>query len=142
MAKRSPGPKSQPFSIRLGEDADLLVRDEVRRSGRSRSVVVQELAEEAAKTRLFPGIAFRGSPRRAWVIGTGLDVWEILELLRSNPGDEQQLYTAHPLVAERHARLARAYAERFPDEIAAFAQDARRPLDELLRLYPFLQAGE
>jgi uncharacterized protein (DUF433 family) len=142
MAKRSPGPKSQPFSIRLGEDADLLVRDEVRRSGRSRSVVVQELAEEAAKTRLFPGIAFRGSPRRAWVIGTGLDVWEILELLRSNPGDEQQLYTAHPLVAERHVRLARAYAERFPDEIAAFAQDARRPLDELLRLYPFLQAGE
>jgi hypothetical protein len=142
MAKRSPGPKSQPFSIRLGEDADLLVRDEVRRSGRSRSVVVQELAEEAAKTRLFPGIAFRGAPRRAWVIGTGLDVWEVLELVRSHAGDEQQLHTAHPLVAERHVRLARAYAERFPNEIAAFAQDARRPLDELLRLYPFLQAGD
>jgi hypothetical protein len=142
MARRSPIPKSQPFSIRLGEQADLLVRDEVRRSGRSRSVVVEELAEEAAKTRLLPGIAFRGTPRRAWVIGTGLDVWEILELLRSYEDDERKLRAAHPLVGERHLRLARTYAERFPDEIAAFTEDAIRPLDELRRLYPFLQTAE
>jgi uncharacterized protein (DUF433 family) len=133
--------KSQPFSIRLREHADLLVRDEVRRSGRSRSAVVEELAEEAAKARLFPGVAFRGTPRRAWVIGTGLDVWEILELLRSY-ADEEQLLAAHPLIGERHLRLARAYGERFPDEIAAFVQDTSRPLDELRRLYPFLHAGE
>ena len=142
MARRSKIPKSQPFSIRLGEQADLLVRDEVRRSGRSRSVVVEELAEEAAKTRLFPGVAFRGTPRRAWVIGTGLDVWEIVELLRSYEDDERKLRAAHPLVDERHLRLARAYAARFPDEIAAFVEDARRPLDELRRSYPFLQTAE
>jgi hypothetical protein len=142
MPGRSRGTKTQPFSIRLGEHADLLVRDEVRRSGRSRSVVVEELAEEAAKTRLFPGVAFRGTPRRAWVIGTGLDVWEIVELLRSYARDERQLCAAHPLVGERHVRLARAYAERFPDEIAAFAEDAGRPLGELRQHYPFLQAAE
>jgi hypothetical protein len=142
MAEHARSSKSQPFSIRLGEHADLLVRDEVRRSGRSRSVVVEELAEEAAKTRLFPGIAFRGAPRRAWVIGTGLDVWEMLELLRSYAGDERQLRAAHPSVDERHLRLARAYGERFPEEIAAFAEDSRRPLDELRRLYPLLQAAE
>src|SRR5919109_2600713 len=105
--ERSRGRKSQPFSIRLREEADLLVRDEVRRSGRSRSVVVEELAEEAAKTRLFPGVAFRGTPRRAWVIGTGLDVWEILELLRSY-AHEPQLYAAHPRIEPRHVHLARA----------------------------------
>ncbi len=135
-------PKSQPFSIRLSEHADLLVREETRRSGRSRSVVVEELAEEAAKARLFPGVAFRGTPRRAWVIGTGLDVWEILELLHSYAGDERQLRAAHPLVDERHLRLARAYGDRFADEIAAFAEDNRRPLDELRRLYPLLQSAE
>jgi hypothetical protein len=134
--------KSQPFSIRLGEDAELLVSDEVRRSGRSRSAVVEELAEEAAKTRLFPGIAFRGSPRRAWMIGTGLDVWEILELLGSYAGDELRLIAAHPMVDERHLHLARAYGERFPDEIAAFRDDTGRSLDELRRLYPFLQTSE
>jgi hypothetical protein len=136
------GPKSQPFSIRLSEHADLLVREETRRSGRSRSVVVEELAEEAAKTRLFPGVAFRGTPRRAWVIGTGLDVWEILELLRSYANDERQLRAAHPMLGERHLRVARAYGERFPDEVAAFIEDGTRPLDELRQLYPFLQTAE
>jgi hypothetical protein len=142
VASHSRRPKSQPFSIRLGENADLLVGDEVRRSGRSRSAVVEELAEEAAKTRLFPGVAFRGSPRRAWMIGTGLDVWEILELLRSYAGEEQRLRAAHPLVAERHLRLARAYGERFPEEIAASVEEGRRPPDELRRTYPFLQFGD
>ncbi|HEY7621323.1 MAG TPA: hypothetical protein VH834_16205 [Solirubrobacteraceae bacterium] len=118
------------------------MREETRRSGRSRSVVVEELAEEAAKTRLFPGIAFRGTPRRAWVIGTGLDVWELLELLHSYAGDQQQLRAAHPLVDERHLRLARAYGDHFADEIAAFVEDNRRPLDELQRLYPLLQSPE
>jgi hypothetical protein len=134
--------RSQPFSIRLGENADLLVADEVRRSGRSRSAVVEELAEESAKTRLFPGIAFRGSPRRAWVIGTGLDVWEILDLLRSYAGDEERLRAAHPTVAARHLRLARAYGERFTDEVAAFAEESARGVDDLRRLYPFLQFAE
>jgi hypothetical protein len=142
VPERARRPKSQPFSIRLGEHADLLVSDEVRRSGRSRSVVVEELAEEAAKTRLFPGIAFRGSPRRAWVIGTGLDVWEILELLRSYADDERRIQAAHPMLGERHLRLARAYGERFSDEVEAFVEDSTRPVDELRRLYPFLQFGE
>jgi hypothetical protein len=132
-------PKTQPFSIRLGEAASLLVGDETRRSRRSRSAVVEELAEEAAKTRLFPGIAFRGTPRRAWVIGSGLDVWEIVDLLSAYPDDEKRLRKNHPLVNERHIRLARAYADRFPQEIDSFREAGRRPLEELLSLYPFLQ---
>jgi uncharacterized protein (DUF433 family) len=142
MTQSTRRPRSQPFSIRLGQEADLLVRDEVRRSGRSRSAVVEELAEEAAKARLFPGIAFRGRPRRAWAIGTGLDVWEIVELLRSYGNDEDLVTKAHPLLSERHLHLARAYAERFPQEITALAEESRRPLHELKRLYPFLQIGE
>src|SRR6516162_2809069 len=109
-------PKTQPFSIRLGERANLLVSEEARRSGRSRSVVVEELAEEAAKARLHPGVAFRGRPRRAWVIGSGLDVWEIMELLGSYGDDVATLSADHPLLSERHVRTARAYASQFPDE--------------------------
>lgn len=132
-------PKTQPFSIRLGERANLLVSEEARRSGRSRSVVVEELAEEAAKARLHPGIAFRGRPRRAWVIGSGLDVWEIVELLESYHGDVQALTVDHPMIIDRHVRTARAYATQFPDEIAALMAENRRPLSELTSLYPFLQ---
>lgn len=133
--------KTQPFSVRLGETADLLVAEESRRAGRSRSAIVEELAEEAAKARVFPGIAFRGRPRRAWVIGSGLDVWEIVSMLRSYDEDEERLREDHPLVADRHVRLARAYADRFPQEIAPFLEESARPLDELLSLYPFLELG-
>ena len=131
--------RTQPFSIRLGSVADLLVADEVRRSGRPRSAIVEELAEEAAKARLLPGVAFRGSPRRAWVIGSGLDVWEIIELERSYGGELARLRESHPLVTERHVRLARAYAERFPDEIERHRSENKRSLEELRQLYPFLQ---
>jgi uncharacterized protein (DUF433 family) len=132
-------PKTQPFSIRLGEQANLLVEDEVRRSGRSRSVVVEELAEEAAKARLHPGVAFRGRPRRAWVIGSGLDVWEIVELLGSYGDDLKALTSDHPLVTERHLRTARAYAAQFAGEIDALLEENRPPPSELVDLYPFLQ---
>jgi uncharacterized protein (DUF433 family) len=133
--------KTSPFSIRLSAQADLLVADEVRRSGRSRSAVVEELAEEAAKARLHPGIAFRGSPRRAWVIGSGLDVWEIVELLSSYGGDEAALRASHPLVTERHLRTARAYAQRFPDEIESLLEQNNLPREQLAGLYPFLQTA-
>jgi hypothetical protein len=134
--------KTQPFSIRLGPEANRLVVEEIRRSGHSRSVVVEELTEEAAKTRLHPGIAFRGKPRRAWVIGSGLDVWEIVELERSYQGDDDLLRESHPLVTRRHLRSARAYVQQFPDEIEPLLAENRRAPDELQTLYPFLQSAD
>jgi hypothetical protein len=131
--------RTQPFSIRLGALANLLVSDEVRRSGRPRSIVVEELVEEAAKARLHPGIAFRDRPRRAWAIGSGLDVWQIVELMRSYRDDEESLRADHPLVSERHLRVAETYAERFPEEIEALIEANHRPLEEILELYPFIR---
>src|SRR5438876_1762219 len=128
MNNDQPNGRSAPFSIRLGATANLLVSEEARRTRRSRNAVVEELAEEAAKTRLFPGIAFRGTPRRAWVIGTGLDVWELVELLGSHGADGDALRSHHPLVSERHVHLATSYAKRFPDEIRHAAQPAHRSL--------------
>jgi len=92
--------------------------------------------------RLFPGIGFRGRPRRAWVIVTGLDVWEVVDLLRSYGGDVAKLRASHPLVTERHAKIAQASAERFPEEMEEFLAANRRPPDELRALYPFLQFRE
>lgn len=131
--------KTQPFSVRLRHAADLLVREEMRRSGRSRSAIVEELAEEAAKMRLFPGIGFRDSPRRAWVIGTGLDVWQVIEMYRDYGSDIKRVVESHGLLTERAVRLALAYTERFPEEIEEAIQDNNRPVAELLELYPFIE---
>ena len=131
--------KGQPISVRLSREAELLVDDERRRSGRSRSAVIEELAEEAAKTRRFPGIAFRGpDPRRAWVIGTGLDVWELVELTRSYE-DVPALLRDLPLLSETALRLASAYAERFPEEVEAAILENRVTRDQLSDLYPFIE---
>lgn len=92
--------------------------------------------------RLFPGIGYRGRPRRAWVIGSGLDVWEIVDLLRSYEADAAKLRENHPLVSDRHLRLARSYAERFPEEVDDLLEANTRPLEELRALYPFLEIPE
>ncbi len=90
--------------------------------------------------RLFPGIAFReGNPRRAWAIGSGLDVFEIIEMTRSYKGDDETLRASHPLVTDGHLHLARAYAERFPAEIEAMIERNHPPFEELLELYPFIR---
>jgi uncharacterized protein (DUF433 family) len=142
MAQARKERKTEPFSIRLSPATDAIVTDEARRSGRSRGAIVEELALEAAKMRLFPGIGFRGRPRRAWVIGTGLDVWEVIDLLDSFTGDTAQILEHYPLLSERALGLARAYAARFADEITQLLEGNRRPLDELRELYPFIRFGD
>jgi hypothetical protein len=133
--------KGQAISVRLSEPVELLVRDEAERSGRSRSQVVEELADEAARQRLFPGIGFRGpDPRRAFVLGSGLDVWQINELLDEYGDERRALLDDHPLLDDRALALARAYAERFPEEIKLHRRRQRRSLEELKALYPFIAA--
>ena len=133
-------PKGQPLSIRLSREAQLVIDEERRRTGRSRSAVVEELAEEAAKTRRFPGIGFRGpEPRRPWVIGSGLDVWEIAEMLGDFGSVEKLLRQTN--LTERDVRLANAYAGAYPDEVEQARAENRRSPEELRELYPFVQVA-
>ncbi len=130
-------PKSKPFSIRLSQPTDRFVEAEARRTKRSKSAIVEALTEEASRVRRFPGIAFRGedAAREAWVLGTGLDVWELIELLE-DCGSVQRLVEETGLDA-RAVELARAYYASYPEEIAQAIAENRRPLAELRELYPF-----
>jgi hypothetical protein len=60
-------------------------------------------------------------------------------MIRSYRGDEESLFANHPLVTDRHLRLAEAYTERFPEEIEALIEANHPPLDELRELYPFIR---
>jgi uncharacterized protein (DUF433 family) len=133
--------KGQAISVRLSEPVELLVREEAERSGRSRSQVVEELADEAARVRLFPGIGFRGPrPRRAHVLGSGLDVWQIVELLDEYGEEHRALLDDHPLLDDRSLAIASAYAARFPEEIELHVARQQRTVEELRALYPFIAA--
>jgi uncharacterized protein (DUF433 family) len=128
--------KAAPFSMRLSDVTDQLVSEEAKRTRRTKGAVVEGLAEEALRTRRFPGIAFRGSDwnRRPWVIGTALDVWEIVAASRSYRTPSDMAATTE--LTEPQIRLALAYYAEFPDEIDAGIAESARPLAELQRQYP------
>lgn len=132
--------KGQPFSIRFTKDADLYVDEEARRTGRSKSAVVEDLALEAAKARRFPGIVFQGDwpDRKPVVADTGFDVWQLCETI-DNYGSVAKVVADFPLVTELHSRLARSYREAYPDEIEQAIADNRRSREELQALYPFIE---
>jgi len=131
----------EPISIRLSRATDQLVTAEARRTRRSKSAVVSAFTEETARTRRFPGIGFRGddASRRAWIIGSGLDVWELVQMLDDFGSVEGLLAETH--LTERQLRLALAYREAYPEEIADAVADNRRSVEELKALYPFVDVA-
>lgn len=133
--------KSNPVSVRISKRLETFVDEEARRTGRSRSAVLEALADEAVRMRLFPGIAFRGADweRRAWVIGTALDVWQVVDAYRDIGSVEKMADGG--AANERQIRLALAYYDRFPDEIDAAIEANRRPLARLRDEYPFIAEG-
>jgi uncharacterized protein (DUF433 family) len=128
--------KAAPFSIRLSPLTDELVTEEARRTHRSKGAVVASLAEEALRSRRFPGIAFRGSDwnRRPWVIGTALDVWEIVGAFRGFKSPDQM--AADTDLSAAQVRLALAYHAEFADEIDHAISENERSLQQLRREYP------
>jgi uncharacterized protein (DUF433 family) len=131
--------KSQPFSIRISPATEKLIAAEARRTHRSKGAVVEALAEEALRTRIFPGIAFRGDDwdRRPWVIGTAFDVWQVIDAHR-DLGSVEAMVAEGSSLSERQIRLALAYNERFPEEIDEAIALQRRPLAQLRAEYPFI----
>jgi len=131
--------KGDPFSVRFGAATDRAIEAEARRVRRSKSAVVEALADEAMRMRQFPGIGFRDDDarRRPWIIGSGLDIWEICEIVDAF-GSIEQVLDAYELT-DQQIRLALAYKERYPEEIEqAIAENNRTP-EEWLELYPFIR---
>ena len=131
--------KGSPFSVRLSAPTDRAVAAEARRTRRSKGAIVEALTEEALRTRRFPGIAFRGDDarRRPWVIGTGLDVWEIAQML--DEFDSRERLMRETQLTERHLRLAEAYRDAYASEVEEAIAENRRPVEEWRELYPFIE---
>jgi len=126
----------------LSKNMEALIDIEARRTGRSRGAVVEALAEEALRMRLFPGIAFKGIDwdRRAWVIGTALDVWQIVDAHLDV--ESVQKMAAGGSVSERDVDLALSYYKRFPEEIDKAIAENRRSIEQLEEEFPFIAVSK
>ncbi len=124
--------------MRISKGLETFVEREAQRTGRSKGAVVEALADEALRMRLFPGIAFRGTDwdRRAWLMGTAFDVWQIVEAYQDIHSVERMAEDGS--VGERQIRLALDYYKRFPDEIDKAIAENRRPIEQLEQEFPFI----
>jgi len=115
--------------VEIGRELAERVRRHAAEQGRSERGLIEEMLEESIRARRFPGIGFRGGPtgRRAWVLGTALDVWEMVELYR---GKGRERLTEEHGVSGRRLDLALAYHDAYPDEIdRRIAANIRTPAE-------------
>lgn len=73
-----------------------------------------------------PAIARRGERRHAWIVGTPLYVWQVVEALerRGSPA----AVARETGLSERQVRVALEYYERVPEEIDAVLAERRAPV--------------
>ncbi len=112
----------------------------IKRSRRSKGAVLEELASEAERSRRYPGIGFRGPDwsRRAWVLGTSLDVWELIQAFQDSGADAEAMLAGSELV-RRQLEIALAYYREFQAEIDEAIVANRTPIERLREEYPFIQ---
>jgi hypothetical protein len=135
MVKQAAEQKGRPFTVRLTPGIEQWIEQEASHTRRARSVVVEDLLDEAIRVRRFPGLAFRGAmhDRRAWLVGTALDIWEVIEAY-GKMGPER--LRAESDLSEQQIRLALSYYHQFPKEIDIAIAENRRTEEEWHALYP------
>jgi hypothetical protein len=132
--------KTEPISFRPSEGLDARLDAMRRRTGIPKGRLVELLADEAERSRRYPGVAFRGTDhkREAWLIGSPFDVWEVIQAWQ-DLGEDAERAQDQMNLAPRQLNLALAYHREFPEEIDSALALARRPLSELESAYPFIE---
>ncbi len=114
-------------TIRLRPELRTGIERIARRTRRSFSEVAQTLIDEALRMHACPGIYFADEPagRVAKVAGTGLGVWEIIQIYQSVKGNETKLRKRTPHVSLAQLKAALLYYAKFRQEVEAEIGDNR-----------------
>lgn len=111
---------SDHFTLRLAAGTRRRLGDHARRSGLAERALAQRYLEEGLRHDANPLIQFLDGPsgRRASLIGSGLDVWEVIATIRDNNGsvNEAAGYLRIPVGL---AQAATAYYGEYRDEVDA-----------------------
>jgi len=127
--------------IRVPEALQREIEREMERRGVTEwSAMVLELLEEAVRMRRAPGIVFvdGANGRRAVVAGSGLEVWEIVQMWREVGEDYRRLRAAYDWLTEPQLRAALSYWELYGSEVEErLAREAKLTAERVQRELPF-----
>jgi hypothetical protein len=124
---------SQPLSVRLTDATLMRLGNRARRSHLPPRTLAQRYVEEGLRMDEHPLVRFSDGPsgRRARLIGTGKDIWEIIATVRDNDGDpaEAARYLEIPLgLIQAAIAYYGAYTAEIDQQIEANDQETAEAL--------------
>ncbi len=109
-----------PLSIRLNDEALQCLFFEAQLEGIPPRTLAQRLIDEGLRMQRHPRVGFMNgvTGRRAYLLGTGVDLWELIDVLKASGGDlaETMEYTGR---SKADFDVAIAYYGAYPNEIDA-----------------------
>ncbi|MGH2946626.1 MAG: hypothetical protein ACRDPC_10290 [Solirubrobacteraceae bacterium] len=95
-------------------------------AGTRKGALAERYVEEGLRMDDHPGVHFVDGPmgRRPALIGTGLDVWEVVETVEHNDGDPEAA-AAYLRISRRIVDVALAYYGEYRDEIDLWIERVR-----------------
>ena len=132
---------SKVVSTRLQDETFQRLSRIARILDKTPSDTVATLVEESLREMEFAFVEFRSSAlgRQAFMDGSSLAVWEVIEIAQHYDMDEERVY-AHFEYPIEWVKAAFNYAEAYPEEIDVAIQDYRSiTLTDLKRLLPNLE---
>lgn len=121
---------SQPLSLRLPDATVTRLSARARRRGIPPRTLAQRYVEEGLRIDDHPLVRFADGPagRRPRLVGSGLDVWEVIAVVRDNGGDVRAAadYLELPLgLVQAAVTYYGAYADEIDDWIAANQRESQ-----------------
>jgi uncharacterized protein (DUF433 family) len=109
---------TQPLSVRLSEATIRRLSARARRVHLPPRTLAQRYVEEGLRMDEHPLVRFADGPagRRARLLGTGKDVWEVIATVRDNDGDLAEA-ADYLEISLGTVQAAVAYYGAYPDEI-------------------------
>jgi uncharacterized protein (DUF433 family) len=111
---------SDHFTLRFQSGVSERLAAQARRVGLAPRTLAQRLVDEGLRREDHPLIRFVDGPsgRRAALVGSGLDVWEVIDTIRHNDNDPEEA-AAYLEIAPRLVQAAVAYYGEYREEIDA-----------------------
>jgi uncharacterized protein (DUF433 family) len=111
---------SEHFTLRLRPGVGERLAAQAQRAGLAPRTLAQRYLEESLRREEHPLIRFADGPsgRRAALVGRGLDVWQVIEIVRDNDNDVDEA-AAYLNIPVGLVQAAIAYYGDYRDEIDA-----------------------